>query len=66
MANEKETAPREFRSLAEVEFEYFPELDAEKTIAAAAPRQVGVRLAREALAEITRKPADVPKARENA
>lgn len=54
---DKRKNPREFRSLSELQSEYFPGLDAEKASASAAPRQVGIRLAREALAEIIQKAA---------
>ena len=61
MPNDKESHPREFRSLADLQSIYFPELKDEAQRSLSAPRQVGARLARQVLSEVLRVPPPTSK-----
>jgi hypothetical protein len=52
MPKDKALVSKEFRSLADFQANYFPDMEAEVERVAGGPRQIGARLARQVLTEV--------------
>lgn len=61
--NKKVAENREYRSLAQVQSAYFPDLAVDSLHSTSAPKKIGARLAREVLTEVMQIVPPAPKAK---